>query len=76
MVKDVTPSSYMSNSTICEPLEKLRADLRHFEDTTDFGENAAVLEIKSKLLRRIATLESALLRSAYRSIGQESGGSC
>ena len=46
-----------------DTLEKLRADLRHFEQSADFGENPTVIEIKAHLLRRIGELESALRRT-------------
>jgi hypothetical protein len=44
-------------------LERLRADLQHFEETGDIGENPTVLEIKDHLVRRITELESAMRRT-------------
>ena len=53
----------MSNLAPADTIAKLRADLRHFEETGDFGENPTVIEIKVHLLRRIKELESALRRA-------------
>jgi len=52
----------MSNLPHADTIAKLRADLRHFEETGDFGENPTVMEIKAHLLRRIAELDAALRR--------------
>jgi hypothetical protein len=53
----------MFNPVPAASLEVRRADLRHFEETGDFGENQTVSEIKTHLLRRIAEIESALRRT-------------
>jgi hypothetical protein len=53
----------MDTSDTTSPLQKLLADLLHFEETSDFGENSTVIEIKNHLLRRIADLESAMRRT-------------
>jgi len=50
----------MPNSSPADSIAKLRADLQHFEDSGDFGENATVASIRDHLLRRIAELEPAL----------------
>jgi ABC-type uncharacterized transport system auxiliary subunit len=54
----------MNNRAQGDSLEKLRADLRHFEEREAFGENPAVIEIKNHLLRRIAEIESAKRRTS------------
>jgi predicted transcriptional regulator len=53
----------MSNLSPADSLEKLRADLRHFEESSEFGENSTITQIKTHLLRRIADLESVLQRT-------------
>jgi hypothetical protein len=45
-------------------LEKLRADLRHFEESGHLGEDATIMETKERLLARIEELESALRHTA------------
>jgi predicted transcriptional regulator len=60
---DVTASIQMNNLPHANNVEKLRADLRHFEENGDFGENSTVTEIKAHLLRRIVELEAALQRT-------------
>ena len=61
MARTITPnlsaSQQMGNPTAGESLEKLRSDLRHFEECGELGET--VMEIKSHLLRRIAEIEAA-----------------
>jgi ABC-type uncharacterized transport system auxiliary subunit len=53
----------MSNPPPGDSLVKLRSDLRHFEESGDFGENTTVIEIKAHILRRIAEFESVLRRT-------------
>jgi hypothetical protein len=54
----------MSDRNPMNSLDKLRADLRHFEECGDFGENPTLIEIKRRLLLRIAELESSQRRRA------------
>ena len=45
-------------------LDKLREDLKHFDESGHLGYDPNVTEIKGILLRRIAELEAALERTA------------
>lgn len=45
-------------------LDKLREDLKHFDESGHLLDDPNVTEIRSILLRRIAELESALQRTA------------
>ena len=51
----------MSNLPHAGNIEMLRDDLRHFEETGDFGD-PTVMEIKAHLQRRITELDAALCR--------------
>jgi hypothetical protein len=44
-------------------LNKLREDLKHFDESDHLGDDPNVMEIKSILLRRIAELEAAIERT-------------
>lgn len=46
-------------------LEKLRANLKHFENSPDFGDAEAVAVIRRHLLTRIREAESARRYSPY-----------
>jgi len=54
----------MSNLPHADVLEKLRADLSHFDETGNFGDNPSIIAIREHLLRRIAELEAALRQTA------------
>jgi hypothetical protein len=54
----------MSNETLVDSLEKFRANLRQFVESSDLGENPTVIEIKRYLVSRIAELEYLLQRVA------------
>jgi len=47
-----------------DSLNKLREDLKHFDESGHLVDGANVMEIKSILLRRIAELEAAMQRTA------------
>lgn len=44
-------------------LNKLRKDLKHFDESGHLGDDPNVIEIKNILFRRIAELEAALERT-------------
>jgi hypothetical protein len=50
----------MSILSYADTLEKLRADLRHFEESDDLGARDTVDDIKSRLRARILEVESEL----------------
>ena len=54
----------MNNKTLDDSLEKLRANLRQFEESGDSRANPTVIEIKRYLVTRIAELEYLLQRAA------------
>jgi hypothetical protein len=54
----------MSNETLVDSLEKLRANLRLFEESRDLDENPTVIETKRHLARRIAEIEYLQQRAA------------
>ena len=54
----------MSSRDPADSLNKLREDLKHFDESGHLNEDPNVLEIKSILLRRIAELEGAQQRAA------------
>ena len=45
-----------------ELLQELRSYLQHFDDTSELGESATVIEIKRRLTARIAEVEAELAR--------------
>jgi hypothetical protein len=50
----------MTFQLLTDRLITLRANLRHFDETNDFGDGIDVLEIRSMLSRRIAEVDGAL----------------
>jgi hypothetical protein len=50
----------MSKLPRADALEQLRADLRHFEESSDLGARDTVDDIKSRLRARILEVESEL----------------
>ena len=50
----------MSKLPRADTLEKLRADLKHFEESDDLGARDTVDDIKSRLRARIVEVESEL----------------
>ena len=54
----------MSSRDRADSLDKLREDLKHFDESGHLVDGAHVTEIKSILLRRIAEIEMAMQRTA------------
>jgi hypothetical protein len=50
----------MTFQLLTDRLITLRANLRHFDETSDFGDGIDVLEIRSMLSRRIAEVDGTL----------------